>query len=66
MLNNLKVLRQAKEIKELKEHEQPMTAPCLKGLSFFVIEKQNGYREGKCPVCGRRIFAHGDVVGHDR
>lgn len=66
MQYNLEVLRQEKDIETLTGNEQALLAPCLKDLSFFVIEKQNGYRENLCPICGKRIYAHGSVIGHDR
>ena len=68
MLNNLEVLRIDKKIGMVlknEPNEMVISMPCSPE-ECLVIEYTNGYREGKCPKCGARIYAHGYITGHDR
>ena len=68
MLSNLKVLRIEDEhahFVKLDPNECAIYMPCSPN-ECLIIENQNGYREGRCPKCGARIYAHGLITGHDR
>lgn len=67
MLNNLKVLRITEDKNDFLYDEMLIKMPCVRDKDqYLVIDIANGYREGKCPKCGARIYAHGGKVGHDK
>lgn len=68
MLNNLKVLRRTKDVNSVLYDEMAIPMACTPedDKEFLVIDMKNGYREGTCPKCGARIYAHGFMVGHDK
>ena len=68
MLNNLEVIRIEKNTDFMVKNNVnkiAITMPCSPD-ECLIIEYQNGYREGKCPKCGGRIYAHGLITGHDK